>query len=386
MAVRKTIGVCLALSLLLGAGDLLAEPRAASEVDSWIAEQELLDIGILVLEPGIKTKSYLLAGYEPINPELRQSEAAFIAVHLMRTLQESESFGLVRMMPRNSLSADLFVTGRIRDSSGRRLRLELEVLDATGRRWLKRVYKQKARPASYAFSFHSNIEPFQEVYDQFADDLIQAQSRMKGDYLEVLRQIADLRFAAQLAPGIFSGYLTVDRRGKIELDRLPSRDDPMMTRIRTIRTRDEFFLDLLAERYQGFYAAMDRPYDDFRATRYEVELALRDASAQAALANARVLLTPPSEGLRVRNPWTGRAAFYRRQVAARAEYLDEISSSFAAELDPLKLELDGEVIRFEGTIEDQYRQWQGLLEKIFETETGMSARTQVFVNDLETRH
>jgi len=386
MAVTKPIGVCLALSLLLGAGDLFAEPRAGSEVGSWIPEQELLDIGILVLDPGIKKKIYLLSGYETINPELRQSEAAFVAVHLMRTLQESGSFGLVRMMPRNSLSADLFVTGRIRESSGRRLGLELEVLDATGRRWLKRVYKQKARPASYAFSFHSNIEPFQEVYDQFVDDLIRAQSRMRGDYLEVLRQIADLRFAEQLAPGIFGGYLTVDRKGKIELDRLPSRDDPMMTRIRTIRTRDEFFLDLLAERYQGFYAAMDRPYDDFRATRYEVELALRDARAQANLANARVLLTPPSEGLRRRNPWTGRAAFFRRQVAAQAEYLDEISSSFAAELDPLKLELDGEVIRFEGTIEDQYRQWQGLLEKIFETETGMSARTQVFVDDLDTRH
>jgi len=386
MAVRKPIGVCLALSLMLGAGDLSADSRAPSEVGSWIPEQELLDIGILVLDPGIKKKSFLLSGYKTINPELRRSEAAFVAVHLMRTLQESESFGLVRMMPRNSLSADLFVTGRIRESSGRRLGLELEVLDATGRRWLKRVYKQEARPASYAFSFHSNIEPFQEVYDQFVDDLIRAQSRMKGDYLEVLRQIADLRFAAQLAPGIFSGYLTVDRKGKIELDRLPSRDDPMMTRIRALRTRDEFFLDLLAERYQGFYATMDRPYDDFRATRYEVELALRDARAQANLANARVLLTPPSEGLGRRNPWTHRAAFFRRQAAAQAEFLDEISSSFAAEVDPLKIELEGEVIRFEGTIEDQYRQWQGLLEKIFETETGMSARTRVFVDDIDTLH
>jgi hypothetical protein len=248
------------------------------------------------------------------------------------------------------------------------------------------VYKQKARPAAYAFSFHTNIEPFQEVYDQFVDDLIREQSRMKGDYLEVLRQIADLRFAEQLAPGVFSGYLTVDRKGKIELDRLPARDDPMMKRIRVIRTRDEFFLDLLAERYQGFYAAMDKPYDDFRATRYDVELALRDARAQANLANGRLLLSPPSEGFGSRNPLIGRVAFYRRQAAAQADYLDEISSSFAAELDPLKLELDGEVIRFEGTIEDQYRQWQGLLERIFEIETGMSARTQVFDDDLVTRH
>lgn len=383
---RKHIGACLALGLLLGAGALVAGPPAGSEVDSWIPEQELLDVGVLVLDPGIKKRSLLLAPYESINPALRQAEAAFFAVHLMRTLQETESFGLVRMMPRNSLSADLFVTGRIRNSSGRRLGLELEVVDATGRRWLKRVYKEKARPVSYALSFHSNVEPFQEVYDQFVDDLIQVQSRMKSDYLEVLRQITDLRFAAQLAPGIFSDYLTVDRKGKIELDRLPSRDDPTMTRIRTIRTRDEFFLDLLAERYQGFYAEMDRPYDDFRATRYEVELALQTSRAQANLANARVLLTPPNEGLRRRNEDAGRATFFRRQVAAQARYLDEISNAFATEVDPLKLELDGEVIRFEGTIEDQYRQWQGLLEKIFETETGMSARSGDFVDDVDSRN
>ena len=67
-------------------------------------------------------------------------------------------------------------------------------------------------------------------------------------------------------------------------------------------------------------------------------------------------------------------------------YLDIISDTFATELDPLKLELDGEVIRFEGTIEDQYRQWQELLESIFETETGMSAKSKDFAEDLNSRH
>jgi len=362
-----------------GVVPLQAEPAVQ------IAEDELLDVGILVLDPGIK-KSHLLNGYEYINSDLRRSEAAFIAVHVMRTLQGTESFGLVRMMPSNSLSADLYVTGRIRESSGRRLGLELEVVDATGRRWLKRAYKQKARPASYAFSFHSNVEPFQEVYQNFADDLVLAQGRMKEEYLGVLRQIAELRFAAQLAPGIFGDYLTVDRQGRIELGRLPARDDPMLARIRTIRTRDEFFLDLLAERYQGFYAAMDKPYDDFRATRYEVELALRDARAQANLANAKALFAPPNREFGSRDPGLARADFFRRQAAAQAEYLDEIANTFTAEVDPLKLELDGEVIRFEGTIEDQYRQWQELLEKIFETETGMSAGSRAFIEDFVTRH
>jgi hypothetical protein len=210
---------------------------------------------------------------------------------------------------------------------------------------------------------------------------------MKRDDLENLRRIAELRFAKQLAPGIFGDYLSVDRKGRMTLDRLPARDDPMLARVRRIQTRDEFFLDLLTERYRGFYTAMDRPYDEFRATRYEIEMALRDARAQANLANARVLFAPRSDGFRFRDPALDRADFYRRQVAAQSEYLDEIATTFATEVDPLRLELDGEVIRFEGTIEDQYRQWQQVLEKIFEAETGFpAARTARSLVEFDSRH
>ena len=95
-----------------------------------IPEDQLLDIGIQVLDPGTDKRDSLLTGYEYINPALRTNEAAFLAVHVMRTLQETGSFGLVRMMPRQSVSADLFVTGEIRESSGRRLELRFEVVDA----------------------------------------------------------------------------------------------------------------------------------------------------------------------------------------------------------------------------------------------------------------
>lgn len=351
-----------------------------------IPEDQLLDIGIQVLDPGTDKRDSLLTGYEYINPVLRTNEAAFLAVHVMRTLQETDSFGLVRMMPRQSVSADLFVTGEIRESSGRRLELRFEVIDATGRRWFKKSYKQKGSLESHLFSYHSNIEPFQELYDEFAGDLVHAQSRMKSEYLEDLRWVSELRFAAQLAPGVFGGYLSLDRKGRVELDRLPSHDDPMLARVRSIQSRDEFFLDLLTDRFQGFYAAMDRPYDEFRATRFEVEIALRDARAQANLANARSLFGPPGESIFERRRSSDRANFFRRQAMAQAAYLDEIANGFAMDMEPLKLELDGEIIRFEGTIDDQYRQWQELLERIFETETGMSAKNRVFLDDLNAGH
>lgn len=359
------------LALVIWAGCLIVGPSWASKALAPLPEEELLDVGIQVFDPGIADQGYRMMGYEQPNSDVRRSEAAFVAVHLMRTLQETGRFGLVRMVPQESVTFDLMVTGRIHRSSGARLALEFEVTDATGKRWLRRAFLQHADPRSYAMTFDSNIEPFQALYDQLAADLIKAQGRKKAKRLEEVRRVAELKFAAQLAPTVFGDYLKTGRKGRIELQRLPAEDDPMLARIRKIQTRDEFFLDLLTERYEDFYSTMDRAYDDYRATSYEVEMALRYAKVQAYLANVQPTMGPRG-GFRFRSPQASRREqYFRRQAALQARYLDDMASSFAMVIEPLRLELDGEVIRFEGTIEDQYRQWQDLLEEIFVTETGL---------------
>ena len=373
------------LTLLIWVSGLFVAPAWASRAVGPIAEEELLDVGIQVFDPGIAQSGFQVSRYEQVNPDVRRSEAAFVAVHLMRTLQETGRFGLVRMVPRDSVTVDLMVTGRIQRSSGARLALEFEVTDASGRRWLQRGYLQHADPRSYAMELDSEIEPYQLLYDQLATDIVRAQNRKKRKRLEEVRQIAELRFAAQVAPTVFGEYLQTTRKGRIELQRLPAVDDPMLARVRKIRTRDEFFLDLLTKRYEDFYATMDRAYDDYRATSYEVEMAMRYAKVQAYLANGQALFGPRG-GIRRRGPWASqREQYFRRQAALQARYLDDMARSFAMVIEPLRIELDGEVIRFEGTIEDQYRQWQELLEEIFATETGLPIAVQP-PHDVNARH
>jgi hypothetical protein len=364
----------LLLLIFLGGGVPVAPSWAAKRLQP-IAEEELLDIGIRVFDPGIDRPSFQFSGFEQVNADVRRAEAAYMAVQLMQTLQKTGRFGFVRMVPEGSVTVDLMITGRIHQSSGRRLALEFEVTDATGKRWLRRGYLQHADPYSYRGGFDADIEPYQELYDQFAADLVRAQTKKKKRLAEV-RQIAELRFASQLAPAVFGDYLRTKRRGRYVLQRLPALDDPMLARIRKIRTRDEFFLDLLTERYQDYYAEMDRVYDDYRASSFEGEMALRYARVQAYLANIQAV-TGPRGGFRPRSPFPSqREQYFRRQAVLQARYLDDMARSFAMVIEPLRLELDGEVIRFEGTIEDQYRQWQALLEEIFETETGLSIAGQ----------
>ena len=363
----------LALSVVILAS---AEPSEAT----WLAlrplepipEDELLDIGIQPFDPGLERKWSWAQEQERVKPEVRRSEAAFLAVHLMRTLQQTERFGLVRMVPANSHTVDLMVEGKILYSTGRRLELKIEVTDASGRRWFKRGYKQSAEPMSYAIRFMGTSEPFQRLYDEIALDLIAAQKKQKQAYLAELRELSELRYAAHLAPNIFGDYLTVDRKERIRVDRLPARDDPILERVRRIEVHNEFFLDLLTERYLGFYEEMDDTYDEYRANSYDVETALIEA-IRLYNANSRPRMSERGD-FGTFDVWKARrAAYFRRRAAAQARYLEDISLNFSAVVEPMLIELRGETVHLEGSIEDQYDQWQAMLEKIFESETGFAA-------------
>ena len=358
--------------LLLSTQVVHGLPGEVSPIPPPLAEGELLDIGVEVFDPGLGDGGPGFEASEQANQQVRESEAAFFAVLLVRALQDTGQFGRVRMVPRGSATVDLLARGRIHRSSGARLALQLEVSDSSGRRWLRRGYIQYAEPQSYLDSFESDVEPFQALYDQFAADLVRALARKKSQRLEELRQISELRYGARLAPALFSDYLKIKRKGKVVLQRLPAHDDPMLERLRRIRGRDELFLDLLTERYEAFYSEMNRPYDNYRATSFEAEMALRYARVQAYLANRISWYSGPRDFYRRKSPMISqREIYFRRQAALQARYLEDIVDTFAVVIEPLRLELDGEMVRFEGTIEDQYRQWQEMLEEIFVSETGL---------------
>jgi len=64
-----------------------------------------------------------------------------------------------------------------------------------------------------------------------------------------LREIAGLRFAADLAPYAFGPYIAMDRKGNYTVTRLPAPDDPVVQRMQRIRERDYSLVDTLNEYY-----------------------------------------------------------------------------------------------------------------------------------------
>ena len=65
-------------------------------------------------------------------------------------------------------------------------------------------------------------DPFQNVYSQIANDLVAARSKLAPADRREIRRVAELRFAQDLAPDAFAGYLRKDEQGITRLARLPA--------------------------------------------------------------------------------------------------------------------------------------------------------------------
>jgi hypothetical protein len=64
------------------------------------------------------------------------------------------------------------------------------------------------------------------------------------------------------------GYLVQDEQGHFMLNRLPSEDDPMFTRLRKIEGRDGMLMDTLNGHYGTFCKAIESDYQTWRKANF----------------------------------------------------------------------------------------------------------------------
>ena len=117
-------------------------------------------------------------------------------------------------MPPHSDAVEVTVRGQIIRSNGEELKLFVEVFDSTGRIWLKETYKATANDNSYAVQEVTNRDPFQNVYNQVANDMVKARNKLTPRQITGLRNVSHLRFAANLAPKPFASYLALNNQGE----------------------------------------------------------------------------------------------------------------------------------------------------------------------------
>ena len=122
---------------------------------------------------------------------------------------------------------------------------------------------------------------FQDLFNTIANDLATFRSTLSPEEVMEIRQVAELRYAAAMAPDAFSGYLGQDPSGEVFIVRLPARDDPMVDRVRKLRVRDDMLVDAINGFYDGYYQDLWEPYNDWRKFRGEEVSAMRELERQA---------------------------------------------------------------------------------------------------------
>ena len=123
-----------------GNDDAVALNQATAEVP----EEELLDVGIQVFDPGLPTDDDELYKLEQsgVFPDVRKSEARYVPFHLMTTMQSTGYWGAVRLVPAAN-PVDVMVTGTILKSNGKHLELEIQVVDSRGKALDERAVQER---------------------------------------------------------------------------------------------------------------------------------------------------------------------------------------------------------------------------------------------------
>jgi hypothetical protein len=356
------------------------------------ADAALLDVAVVVFDTGIPDDPTV--DVPGAFPRLREAEARFMPYQLKSTMQDSGYWGAVRVVPTASASSDLTVFGSIRQSDGDMLDLDIRAVDASGREWLNQRYRERIVAAAYT----STADPYQDVYNQIVNDLVEVLKTRDGAELARIRQIAELRFAAQLTPEAFGDYLAQDRRGHYEIRRLPAADDPMLRRALQIRQREHMFVDTLDGYYGNFYHEIGENYDNWRKFAREEAEAVRELRSSArwrtgmgiaAIVGAVVLDSQSNSGsfgqrvLRDVAVYGGIEAIRsgsqkRREASFHEAAMQEVSEAFQGSVRPILVDMQGTTVRLTGSAEAQYEEWQRLMRELYASETGFIEDMQIY--------
>ena len=338
------------------------------EASQLPADNALLEVGVKIFSTEEKQAGEYEVG-DWVFDEIIQKETQFLPHLLKNTLDKSNQWGAVRVIPHSDPSLDLIIEGQIIQSDGKTLELHIRAIDSSGREWLNQTYAdqsiQEEYPESTRFTLDNTfnalnfVDPFQDIYDRIANDLVSVRTNLSEQILAELNLVADMLYASDLSPDNFSGALRKDENGLLVIDRLPSLNDPMMARVADMKYRHHLFIDTVDEYYKTLFDDVQPAYVLWR--RYsidqitEIETSQQEAS-QSFYGRSSGFLSISQRYDRFK--WS---KIFEREFS-------ELAVGFNKELAPAFLEMNSQVHGLTGTMEQQYREWRGILRRLFELE------------------
>ena len=335
---------------------------------------------------------------EGVWPELRRAESNRFAVQLRNAISSKDIFGAVRVSPNDSATAHLYVQGKILESTGEDISLLILVTDISGKRVMKKTYKHRVSEYVFEDPRNKGVDVYQPIFDKVANDLVKFSKRINSKHISKISGIEEMRFAESFSPEYFSKYLSTSSksRGVHELSKkrssrtkllgFPADTDPMLQRVRSLRVKDQMFIDNIQIDYDDFKIAMNEHYTVWQKQSFYESKAAREAQAEAS-AQMLVGILAVAAGAALASDSNSSAGYYSGVAIAAAgvgtiadgfqtskdskahrESLNEMGRSLNIQLAPNVIEMEDRTIELTGTASEQYTSWRKYLREIYLSE------------------
>ncbi len=386
--------VCLVTACLLVAGCVSQTTRIVDmtppkQAERYLEEEELLDVGISIFDANVP-EDYDERIEELIMPEVRRAESQYVPYFAKNLLQSTGNWGAVRVVPRPTHAVDVMIDGKIVQSNGERMEIEVTVSDATGAQWFTRNYEALASKYAYEDTMPESIDAFQAIYKDLADDMLAYREALSPADIDKIRKTAELKFAREFSTEAFADHVQEVEPGNYVIARLPAEDDPMLSRVRNVREREYLFIDTLDQYYSNFHRQMYPAYQDWRRASYEQAIAYNELRAQSraraiggtmAIIGGVASIYESSDAYVDASGVVGviagatlitSAVHKRHEAEQQAERLRELGSAAEAELVPTTIELENQTFRLQGTVDEQYAELRRILKRAYFEDLGLT--------------
>ena len=377
------------------------DQKAKKSIEDAFVNSDPFDVSIGVFNPGIPTNASDY-GEDGVWPELRRAEALRFAVSLRDIMTESGFYGAVRVTPDLSSSSDLYVKAKILSSNGEDISLKVTVTDSSGRAWINnKKYSYRVKPITFSNPRNKKdnkliVAPYEPLFKKINSDIEKYLSRrVKAKEADKINVITDLRFAQNFSPEAFSSVLK--KRGtSYSLNGKPSKNDPMLKRVKSIQYRDQMFIDTMQTHYDGFNIGMDSSYKIWQEQSFAESKAAREAANAAfwqGVAGAVVLVASAAAaadsdsysaarntaivGGAVAGSLFSESFKSSQEAKIHRDSLNEIGSSIDGSLSPSVIEMEDTTVTLTGTASEQSLQWKAILKKIYLSESETTKKVEV---------
>jgi len=403
--IKKSLAVMLACTFFLtgcgagrtgssdfGVGPVMSSSYFKSKVKEKAGVQKpKLDIIIPVFDPGLPKNP---AKYKEAHiwPELRRAEAARFAYKMKTAIEDTGAFGAVRVMPDKTATGDLYVIGKINESNGEKVDIQLKVYDISGKLWFSKSFDHEVPEDFFNNIRNKGKDPYDPVFKQAANRLVEELAYHPAEELAQLQSLTDLRFGANFSEASFAPYMKI-HGGKVSLIGYPDKDDTMLRRVKAIRVRDQLFTDQMQPHYEQFNQKMDASYalwqeqsfNELRAGRKARKEAVGKAIGGVALIGLAVLAAVAGANS---DSYSGTAAGttaaivagiagasfleesadMNKQARFHRDALDELGQSIDGEMAPRVVKFEKTTKKLTGNAKEQFAQWRAFLKRIYAQE------------------